>query len=224
MWVSGGSTNLFLIDSDGNTLDHRTDEQNLSPGSHTEIYCSQLSGDMLVLMKKYIPSPPVDDVEAKIVRFNGLEETQTVQFDAKGNNLYIDPECITENRNGDIIVFDLIHDILLGPSSRLVVTDQNGSNRFTYYGSKNDPRLKLEATDICTDALSNILIANQSSSTVHMIDKDGIFLCLLLTTEHGIRGPWGMSYDEKSHRLWVGSIEDNRLCVYRYIERQNHFS
>ncbi|XP_062575137.1 uncharacterized protein LOC134265420, partial [Saccostrea cucullata] len=139
---------------------------------------------MLVLMKNYIPSSGVVDVETKIVRFNGLEETQTVQFDDKGNNLYIDPECISENRNGDIIVFDLIHDILLGPSSRLVVTDQNGCHRFTYYGSENDPRLKLEATDICTDPLSNILIANQSLSTVHMIDKDGTFLRLLLTTEH----------------------------------------
>ncbi|XP_061184981.1 uncharacterized protein LOC133192994 [Saccostrea echinata] len=260
LWVSGSSTNLYLIDSDGKSLHHRTDKQNLCPGSHTvslageliyidldynicklckdnktkitlmnksepwkpqEIYCSQFSGDLLVLMKKYSPSYPINNVDAKVVIFNGLEEKQTFQFDDKGHKLYIDPECITENRNGDVIVFDLIHDCILGPSC-LVVTDRNGSHRFTYYGSEYDPQLKLEPCGICTDALSNILIANQSSSTVHMIDKDGKFLSLLLTKEHGISGPWGISYEERSHLLWVGSIKDNRLCVYRYIERQNH--
>ncbi|XP_061184980.1 uncharacterized protein LOC133192993 [Saccostrea echinata] len=265
IWISGGGNDLFLIDSTGNILHHRTDSQNACNGSQTvslageliyidldsnicklckdnkaqitlmnkseqweplEIFCSQFSGDLLVLMKKYIwtyiGTLEICDIKSKVIRFNGIEEeAQTFQFDDNGRNLYYDPEHITENRNGDVIVSDEYNEYSL-ERSFLVVTDRNGRYRFSYYGSQYDPQLKLEPWGICTDALSNILIANQSSSTVHMIDKDGKFLSLLLTEEHGISGPWGLSYDEKSHLLWVGSINDNRLCVYRYIERQNH--
>uniref|UniRef100_A0A8W8NUN6 Uncharacterized protein n=1 Tax=Magallana gigas TaxID=29159 RepID=A0A8W8NUN6_MAGGI len=33
--------------------------------------------------------------------------------------------------------------------------------------------------------------------------------------------PWSLSYDVNTHRLWVGSWDNNKVCVYRYITRQD---
>uniref|UniRef100_A0A8W8M600 Uncharacterized protein n=1 Tax=Magallana gigas TaxID=29159 RepID=A0A8W8M600_MAGGI len=33
--------------------------------------------------------------------------------------------------------------------------------------------------------------------------------------------PRGLSYDVNTHRLWVGSEDNNKVCVYRYITRQD---
>uniref|UniRef100_A0A8W8M847 Uncharacterized protein n=1 Tax=Magallana gigas TaxID=29159 RepID=A0A8W8M847_MAGGI len=44
--------------------------------------------------------------------------------------------------------------------------------------------------------------------------------------------PWSLSYDvnthrlwvgsgDNTHRLWVGSRDNNKVCVYRYITRQD---
>uniref|UniRef100_A0A8W8NXR4 Uncharacterized protein n=1 Tax=Magallana gigas TaxID=29159 RepID=A0A8W8NXR4_MAGGI len=33
--------------------------------------------------------------------------------------------------------------------------------------------------------------------------------------------PQSLSYDVNTHRLWVGSLWDNKVCVYRYITRQD---
>nr|XP_034309445.1 uncharacterized protein LOC117683739 [Crassostrea gigas] len=33
--------------------------------------------------------------------------------------------------------------------------------------------------------------------------------------------PWGLSYDVNTHRLWVGSLVNRKVCVYRYITRKD---
>uniref|UniRef100_K1QHB9 Uncharacterized protein n=1 Tax=Magallana gigas TaxID=29159 RepID=K1QHB9_MAGGI len=54
-----------------------------------------------------------------------------------------------------------------------------------------------------------------------MLDKDGQFLSHLLTESQEMRVPWSLSYDVNTHRLWVGSDDNNKVCVYRYITRQD---
>ncbi|XP_062609302.1 uncharacterized protein LOC134271059 [Saccostrea cucullata] len=53
-----------------------------------------------------------------------------------------------------------------------------------------------------------------------MLDKDGYFLQYLLTTEDGITEFRGLSYHFKND-LWVGSLDDNTLSVFKYIEKEN---
>jgi hypothetical protein len=53
-----------------------------------------------------------------------------------------------------------------------------------------------------------------------MIDKDGDFLSLLLTPQHGIYRPYSVDCDDKTHLLWVGSGDNNTVCVYKYIQRR----
>uniref|UniRef100_A0A8W8P564 Uncharacterized protein n=1 Tax=Magallana gigas TaxID=29159 RepID=A0A8W8P564_MAGGI len=52
-------------------------------------------------------------------------------------------------------------------------------------------------------------------------NKDGQFLSHLLTELQEIGEPGSLSYDVNTHRLWVGSLDNNTLCVYRYITRQD---
>eukprot|EP00105_Crassostrea_gigas_P036967 XP_019921115.1 PREDICTED: uncharacterized protein LOC109618237 [Crassostrea gigas] len=54
-----------------------------------------------------------------------------------------------------------------------------------------------------------------------MLDKDGQFLSHLLTKSQEMGGPQSLSYDVNTHRLWVGSWYKKKVCVYRYITRQD---
>ncbi|XP_065929523.1 uncharacterized protein [Magallana gigas] len=84
-----------------------------------------------------------------------------------------------------------------------------------WVGSRLDPH------GICTDALSHILVCDGKTKTVQMLDKDGQFLSHLLTKSQEMGEPQGLSYDVNTHRLWVGSRDNNKVCVYRYIIRQD---
>ena len=140
-----------------------------------------------------------------------LHPVQTIQHDNTGHEMYRYPQYITENRNRDIIVSDLDRGV--------VVTERGGRHRFSYTGPPSGSRLLPRG--ICTDALSHILVCDVNTHTVQMIDKDGHFLSLLLTPQqHGIDRPHSLNYDDKTHLLWVGSLYNNTVCVYRYIQRR----
>lgn len=66
----------------------------------------------------------------------------------------------------------------------VVVTEREGRHRFSYTGHTSGSGLL--ACGICTDALSYILVCDNRTETVHMIDKDGEFLSHLLTRSQEI--------------------------------------
>lgn len=105
----------------------------------------------------------------------------------------------------------------MSDSGTVVVTEYGGRHRFTYaihpFGSKLVP------LGICTDALSNILVCDGMNSTVQMLNKDGQFLSYLLIRPPGTFRPCSLSYDINTHRLWVGSYNNKKVCVYRYVTR-----
>lgn len=128
--------------------------------------------------------------------------------------LYECPLYITENINGDVIVFD--------NNKAVVVTERGGRHRFSYTGHPTGS--ELSPGGICTDALSHILVCDGKSDSVQMINKDGEFLLYLLIRPPGIFYPMYLSYDTKTHRLWVGSQHNSTICVYRFITRQDAFT
>jgi 6-phosphogluconolactonase (cycloisomerase 2 family) len=101
-----------------------------------------------------------------------------------------------------------------------VVTDRGGRHRFSYTGPPSGS--SLVPLGICTDALSHILVCDRNTDTVHLIDKDGNFLSLLLTQQDGINTPHSVDYDDNTHLLLVGSRYNNTISVYRYVRRK-HF-
>ncbi|XP_078312186.1 uncharacterized protein LOC111132785 isoform X1 [Crassostrea virginica] len=173
------------------------------------VYCSPSSGDLLVGMctDKYPPT-------GKVMRYDNTgKHKQTIPHnDNTPHGLYTIPRYITENNNGDVLVSDW-------GRHAVVVTSGEGVHRFSYTGpppsgSGLDPR------GICTDVMSHILVSDLHTNTVQMLDRDGQFLSYLLTPQSpGMRTPWGLSYDVTNHVLYVGSLYNNTLSVYRYINR-----
>ncbi|XP_062610102.1 uncharacterized protein LOC134271888 [Saccostrea cucullata] len=188
--------------------------KNTEPWRPECVYSSPYSRNLLVGMFNYHKKT------SKVIRYNENGHViQAIQRNNTGQELYKLPTYIEENRNGDVIVSDFI-DLSHGT---VVVTDRDGRYRFTYRGPQSGS--KLSPRGICTDAFSNILVCDYFTDTIQMVDKDGNYLSSLLTRLQGIDGPVGLSYDDKSHLLWVASWKNNStICAYRYINRQNYLT
>ncbi|XP_061194055.1 uncharacterized protein LOC133202278 [Saccostrea echinata] len=240
VWISDGD-NLILTNTAGDKLHHLTDIDSYS-GVHT-VNCD---GDLIYIDRqgninklstentvktpliKYntatweplcvYSSPSTGDLlvgmcyryTAKLVRYNSTgEHIQTIQYDNNtGQELYDYPIYITENRNGDVIVSDWYCGV--------VVTDRGGSHHFSYTGPPSGSGL--DPHGICTDALSHILVCDLNTNSVQMLDRDGHFLSQIQTSSHGIDEPRSLSYDDTTHLLWVGSVTNNTVNIYRVVD------
>nr|XP_034319906.1 uncharacterized protein LOC105338511 [Crassostrea gigas] len=170
------------------------------------VYWSPSTGDLLVGMRNY------GRKTGKVTRYNQSGQlTQTIQNHNTGRGLYKEPIYITENNNGDVVVSDSCRAV--------VVTERGGRHRFSYTGPPSGSGLQPHG--ICTDPLSHILVCDDRTRTVQMIDEDGRFLSHLLIRPSGIFYPHSLSYDVITHRLWVGSGANNTVVIYRYITRQD---
>ena len=139
---------------------------------------------------------------------------QRIQNEFTLNVLYIHPCYITENDNGDVVVSDL---------DAVKVTSREGVHRFSYTGPPSKPRQGFfRPHGICTDSLSHILVCDEYTGTVHMLSKDGKFLKYLLCgNSQGIDGLCSLNYDINTHSLWVGSVRNNKVCVFRHMTRDH---
>lgn len=168
------------------------------------VYFSKSTGDLLVGMYRRYPD------SAKIIRYDRIGYlTQTIQHTVTGHALFTIPLFITENTNQDVVVSD---------TGRLVVTDRGGRLRFSYTGPPSGSQFFPRG--VCTDTLSHILVCDDNTNTVQMVNKDGQFLMILLTEAHnGMNTPLSLCFDNDAHLLWVGS-SDSTVSVYRYINQQ----
>nr|XP_034310295.1 E3 ubiquitin-protein ligase TRIM71 isoform X5 [Crassostrea gigas] len=159
------------------------------------IHSSHINGDILVGMI------------GKVTRYNKTgKEIQNIERDNKGQELYSYPHYITENINGDICTSDLI-------KQAVVVVKKSGQHRFSYTGQGSEfyPR------GVCTDRLGHILMCDIYSNTVHLLDQDGQFLCLLLKQQQGAWSPCSVCVDDEDN-LIVGQWKTNTVTVYKYLQ------
>ena len=185
-----------------------------NPDGHWQpscLYCSHFTKDILVGMT-FVNVPYSEMVKetntGKVTRYSlSGELIQTMQYLNTGQPLYRMLCIITENNNGDIVVSE---------SDRIVVTDRGGRFRFCYEG----PPLGtvLHSNGICTDVMSNILVTDERTDSVQIIDRDGTFLLFLLTPMSiGFSRPGCLRFDMKTNLLWVGFLDRNTVSVYKYI-------
>lgn len=170
--------------------------------SPQSVYCSPSTGDLFVGM--WIPDKDI----GKIAKYDNMGKlTLSIQYDKEGRTIYSHPLYVKENKNWDVIVSDFEHGV--------VVTDCEGSYRFSYTGPTLKPRI--QPGGICVDVLSNILVCDWNTKTVHVIDKNGVFLDYILTEKSpGIHDcPISLDMDFHTNHLWVVSFE--KVSVYTYF-------
>jgi streptogramin lyase len=163
----------------------------------TSIHSSHINGDIPVGMMKI-------GKLAKVTRYNKTgEEIQNIEKDHKEQQLYENPFYITENINGDVCVSDY-------NKEAVVVVNKSGQHRFSYAGQEPG----FSPFGICTDVLGHILVCDNHSNTVHLLDQDGQFLSRLLTNLHCLLG---MCVDDENN-IYVGQDDSTTVSVYRYLQ------
>lgn len=171
------------------------------------LHWSSYSGNLLAGMANS------KGTSCKIARYNQDGHlTQTIDHDNNGLEMYRNICYITENTNWDVAASEFDH------SSAVVVTNREGRYRFSYTG--NPPGSGIRPRGICTDALSHILVCDDKTERVHILDGDGQFLSYISTKSQDILKPHSLSYDYNTHRLWVGSTR-NKIYVIQYMTDQS---
>nr|XP_022291900.1 uncharacterized protein LOC111103145 [Crassostrea virginica] len=173
------------------------------------LYCSPLTGDLLVGMFGYCA------LIGTIHRYNPSgQHTQSIEYENKHLSTFTSshpqmhshPYYITENNNGDIVVADTICGV--------VVTDCAGNHRFTH------KVYQAHKIGICTDVMSHILVCDWHHNSVEILDQDGKYLSKLKLEESNENALlFSLSYDINTDLLWIGSWGSNKVSVYRYLNR-----
>lgn len=176
------------------------------------VFCTLEKGDILVGMMIHAVG------EARVVRYNSSwKDNQIIQYNDQNQALYRIPRFLTENHNGDVVVSN--HDDAHGS---VVATNSDGKHRFSFRGHPSESEFR--PGGICVDGLGNVLVCDEHSNAIQMIDKDGRFQRNLLTEKDGIARPRSLGYDNKDHVVLVGSSSSTKVSVYRHINRQDYLA
>uniref|UniRef100_K1QRD8 Uncharacterized protein n=1 Tax=Magallana gigas TaxID=29159 RepID=K1QRD8_MAGGI len=243
-WISD-KVNLVLIDQTGKKLSDVKDKLDKECGVHAVtkdgdlIYIDKKSNIRKLLKdKKDKPSTLInskeswetlsvfcsfesDDILVGMIIHN-INRAMVVRYSSDGKEKhfiecehYTTPLFVTENHNQDVVVSN--HD---RNSSSVVVTNGGGEYRFSFNGPPKEPGFKPRS--ICVDGLSNILVYDDNSKSIVMIDVDGHYLEIFQVQQNLIQSPRCVSYSIDNHTVFVYSSSNSHVVVSRHINRQEY--
>ena len=163
-----------------------------------------VDGELMVCMRRN------DHMESKVGIYREGNLKKEIQFDETGkplfsasrNNMYI-----TENGNSDICVSDW-------NACAVIVTKKDGEFRFRYTGNLSRSFKEFYPHGIDTDSYCRILVVDRDNHCVHVIDRNGKFLCFIACTLHD---PFVLSVDSEEN-LWVGECDTGCIKVIKYLD------
>ncbi|KAK3093461.1 hypothetical protein FSP39_015993 [Pinctada imbricata] len=199
---------IFGFDMDGNGDFIATDYDNKKVKNITR------SGKVTIVISS-LPSEPLgvcvnnkQEIVLCLYGSNALSKyspdgRRLVRKIGEGGRLFMEPRRLTQNGNQDYCVVD--------DYKRVVVVDVGGSHRWTYDGQQGE---KFNPDSTACDGYQCLVISDYNNHKIHLVDKDGHFLQVLLTREAGIEYPRGVCAD-KDGKLWVGQ-KDGEVHVVKY--------
>nr|XP_022316803.1 uncharacterized protein LOC111120378 [Crassostrea virginica] len=164
--------------------------------------CSTSSGDFLVFMKSE------DGKQAKVVRYSGSTEKQSIQWDDGGKPFYTphSVKYLCENKNFDICVADYA-------AYAVVVISAAGKLRFRYIGQTLTSCILPRG--LTTDSQGNILIADYLNNTIHIIDQTGNLLRYI--DNCGLQQPCDLCVDSRDN-LFVGEKNTGKVIKIHFYK------
>ena len=151
------------------------------------------------------------ETKKKISRYQGQNIKQEINKDEQGNPIFKDGGkslFMSENNNGDVCVSDRNADTV-------VLVDNTGKMRFRYNGTQARREKSFDPRDIVTDALSQIIVADNTNNCLHILDQNGQFLRCVEDCE--LKHLSGLSVDSEG-RIWVG-CDKGEMKVIKYLRQ-----
>ncbi|KAJ8321387.1 hypothetical protein KUTeg_001069 [Tegillarca granosa] len=177
-----------------------TDIYTAAEGHYTQGITVTDTGNVLVALYKHNDSKLVEITTSR-------QHIRTIQHDTVDKKLlFVNPNFICTNINGDIIVSD--------NRDKVVAVNKSGTKRFIYDGKERKLQKSFGPWDVVTDKYGNIIITDNNNSVVHVLNQDGKFIKYLITREHGCNKPFGMDIDT-SDRLWVCNVGNKKVVIVK---------
>ncbi|ELT89541.1 hypothetical protein CAPTEDRAFT_198459 [Capitella teleta] len=123
------------------------------------------------------------------------------------------PHCLATNSNNDIIISEL-------QGHKVSVYNSEGIIKFCYTGGSTASEELKCPSSVCCDPFNNILIADFTNDSIHLVSQSGQFLGHLLTKDNSISCPNFVSLDHEGH-LFIGQYGGD-ISVYRYLSCVKH--
>ncbi|KAJ8322365.1 hypothetical protein KUTeg_000836 [Tegillarca granosa] len=150
----------------------------------------------------------VININGKVVRMTTAGQIkQSIQKDKQQKLLYTYPRYVAENISGDVVVVDGIL-----PSTILVV-NKKGEYRYKYPDPSQSSHRIGYCYGLACDNKGCILVSDWGCHRIHQIDMDGRFIQFILTQQHGVQIPHGLSIDNKG-QLWLCNNDGKEIQYY----------